>query len=374
MASPRDATVSFLFLGETLLIPHLYPVVEALAALAPTLSIELWVSTSMHETLLGRWLAQAGLHRVEIRRAPGFRVSSGLDPGDNPPLPMKLPMLARLAPTLAKNRIVVCAEQTSLWVPTVLPLSSRFVMIEHGVGGVRYARSMRRRRSAWKIAVASNAEQRSFIERGLDPNRVVPVGYVKHDFHYRTDPAALFPSLRPIVVYNPHWQRHRSSWWDWGAGIVESLIAQDRFNVILAPHQRLVEGAPEVKSILAEAARHPHVHADFSSFATVDGSYTAAADIYLGDTSSQAVEFIARPRPCVFLNNGQADWRASDSYPFWTCGEVIDRLAEVLPAVDRAVDRHERYRAAQQRLADETIGNAHGAAARVAEIILEALA
>ncbi len=45
--------VAFFFLGETLLIPHLYPVVEELAKQAD-LTIDLWVSTSVHEELLRR--------------------------------------------------------------------------------------------------------------------------------------------------------------------------------------------------------------------------------------------------------------------------------------------------------------------------------
>ena len=48
--------VAFFFLGETLLIPHLYPVVEALAA-QTDLRIDLWVSTSVHENLLRDWTA-----------------------------------------------------------------------------------------------------------------------------------------------------------------------------------------------------------------------------------------------------------------------------------------------------------------------------
>ena len=62
--------VAFLFLGETLLIPHLYPIVEALAAKSDV-PIELWVSTSVHETLLTQWTAP--FLTVRIRRAPGFR-------------------------------------------------------------------------------------------------------------------------------------------------------------------------------------------------------------------------------------------------------------------------------------------------------------
>ncbi len=132
-------------------------------------------------------------------------------------------------------------------------------------------------------------------------------------------------------MYNPHWQRHRTSWWDWGRDIVQRLVEQDLYNVILAPHQRLAESDPQLPQILEEAARHPHVHSDLESFAMVDGSYTAAADIYLGDTSSQVIEFLARPRPCVFLNNKRADWRARDDYAMWQAGEVVESLADVLP-------------------------------------------
>src|SRR3546814_15664702 len=49
--------VAFLFLGETLLIPHLYPIVEALAEAVPDLPIALGVSTSLHEELIGGWIA-----------------------------------------------------------------------------------------------------------------------------------------------------------------------------------------------------------------------------------------------------------------------------------------------------------------------------
>src|SRR4051812_44005367 len=61
------APVAFLFLGETLLIPHLFPIAEALAAAG--VQCDLWVSTSVHEALLGRWAAS---EHIRIRRAPGF--------------------------------------------------------------------------------------------------------------------------------------------------------------------------------------------------------------------------------------------------------------------------------------------------------------
>ena len=153
------------------------------------------------------------------------------------------------------------------------------------------------------------------------------------------------------------------------------LADQGRFSVIFAPHQRLVEKAPEVREVLAKVASLPHVHVDLDGFALVDGSYTASADIYLGDTSSQVVEFLMRPRPCVFLNAGRVDWRRDPDYGFWTCGEVVDRLDDVFPALVRARSEHVHYRHPQQDYAANALGDASAAAAgRAARVIRDCVA
>src|SRR3546814_11022426 len=65
--------VAFLFLGEPLLIPHLYPIVEALAEAVPDLPLELCVSTPLHEELIRCCIAAAGVASARIRPAPGVR-------------------------------------------------------------------------------------------------------------------------------------------------------------------------------------------------------------------------------------------------------------------------------------------------------------
>lgn len=372
---PRTPRVAFLFLGETLLIPHLYPIVEALAAEAPALDIECWVSTSVHEGLLTGWLAEAGLaHRIRLRRAPGFRDVPQLRHGENPPLPLKPPMLARLVPRLLGAKVVVCAEQTSLWMPTLLPfLPMRFVKTSHGVGSMS-ARDDRRRRAAFRMLVPSEREKATYTSRGLPDEQMVVTGYVKAGFRGLARPPKLFADDKPMIVYAPHWQRHRSSWWQWGRSVVEMLAAQDRFNVILAPHQRLVEKGPGVREVLASVAHLSHVHTDLDSFAMVDGSYMGAADIYLGDTSSQVVEFLIRPRPCIFLDPQAIDWRATDDHSFWACGEVVDRLESLPAAIDRAFEMHPRYEAEQRAFAADALGDASPEAARrAARAVIAAL-
>lgn len=365
--------IAFLFLGETLLIPHLYPIVEALAAAAPELPIDLWVSTSVHEALIGRWLAETGIASARLRRAPGFRALRGYEGGRNPPLRAKLPMLLRLAPRLNRAALVVCAEQTSLWLPRMLPMRPRFVNVLHGAGSMMN-RDDPRRRAAWKTLVPGEAERDALAAHGVGRESVEAVGYIKAGFRHRTGARALFADERPIVLYAPHWQRHRSSWWAWGPQAIETVIASGRYNLILAPHQRLVEKAPEMRDLAARLAGRADVHCDLDSFAMVDGSYTAAADLYLGDTSSQVVEFLMRPRPCVFLDPMGLAWAGDPSYAMWEAGEVVTDIADLDAALARAPERHPAFVQAQERFARAQLGDTSGEApARAARVILEAV-
>jgi len=365
--------VAFLFLGETLLIPHLYPIVEALAEAAPELPIDLWVSTSVHERLIGGWLAKAGITSARMRRAPGFRALAGDEEGRNPPLPAKLPMLFRLAPRLNRAALVVCAEQTSLWLARTLPMRPRFVNVLHGAGSMMN-RNDPRRRAAWKTIVPGDAERDMLTAYGVDRESVEAVGYIKAGFRHRTPARALFANDRPIVLYVPHWQRHRSSWWAWGERAIDTVVASGHYNLIFAPHQRLVEKAPELREVAARLAGRADVHCDLDSFAMVDGSYTAAADLYLGDTSSQVVEFLMRPRPCVFLDPAGVAWEGDPSYAMWEAGEVVTDIAALDAALARAPERHSRHIEAQERFASAQLGDTSGAApARAARVILDAV-
>ena len=193
--------VAFLFLGETLLIPHLWPIVIALAAQDDDLAIDCWVATSVHETLLDGWIAEAALPpRVRVRRAPGYRALAHAS-GQNPLLPAKIPMLIRLIPHLLAVKAVICAEQTSLWLPRALPfLRWRFIKAAHGAGSMM-TREDPRRRAAYRLLVPAMAEQERLVSIGIDPARIAVVGYVKAGFHALANPRKLFADDRRVVVY-----------------------------------------------------------------------------------------------------------------------------------------------------------------------------
>ncbi len=373
-ARSGDRPIAVLFLGETLLIPHLWPIAEALAAAGGR--VDCWVATSVHEDLLTRW--SAGMTGVRVRRAPGFKQVAGGADGRNPPLPAKIPTLLRLLPRLLAARAVLCAEQTSLWLPRLFPhlfrrLRVPFVKTSHGVGSMS-ARDDPRRRAAALMLVPSERERATYLTRGFADERVLATGYAKAGFRQRTYATLPFADERPVVLYAPHWQRHRSSWWDWGDAVVRAIAADGRWNLVFAPHQRLAETAPEVATTMAAVAGLANVHCDLDGFAMVDGSYTAAADVYLGDTSSQVVEFLGRPRPCVFLDPRGVEWRDDPAYAQWACGEVVTRVDDVLAALAGASARHGEYAAVQAAFAAESLGDASGdGGARAAAAILEFL-
>lgn len=370
MSRKPTAHVAFLFLGEMLLVPHLWPIVDALARERPDLTIDLWISTSVHEDLLSRWMDPVVHGKVQLRRAPGYSLQPVLHAGDNPQLPAKMPMLARLAPRLAHVPVVVCAEQTSLWLPRLLPMRSRFIFTVHGAGPLNYNKDGRLR-FASRLFVPSDYLTEDHVRHGIARENIVVTGYVKASFAPSLTSDMIFPEARPVVLYTPHWQSYRSSWGDWGRQIVQMLAEQSKFNVIIAPHQRLSERDPEARAFLDRFSGQRHMHEDSGSFAMVDGSYTRMADVYLGDSSSQIIEFLANPRPCVIADSPSMTWPPGD---YQKCGDVVLTVDDIWPAIMAASERHSAYRDFQHGLATKALGNAGAeAAVRSARAILDLL-
>jgi len=101
-------------------------------------------------------------------------------------------------------------------------------------------------------------------------------------------------------------------------------------------------------------SRLPNIHIDKGSPASADMTYMLAADIYLGDVSSQVYEFLLdssqvyefllEPRPCIFLNPHGVDWEDDPSYAHWKLGQVVYNVRRQLGgAIDRALSTHAEY-------------------------------
>src|SRR4029078_9444258 len=133
-----------------------------------------------------------------------------------------------------------------------------------------------------------------------------------------------------------------------GKDIVRALERIPGWNFVVAPHVKLVDG-PSVQSsaenVLIDRGRTRSIHM----------SYTEAAQVYIGDVSSQVYEFLRRPRPCIFLNPHRFDWRGDANFAHWSAGPVVAEITDLGRALEIARTDHAAvYRPAQQALFDHT--------------------
>ncbi len=180
-----------------------------------------------------------------------------------------------------------------------------------------------------------------------------------------------FDATRQTVLYNAHKEPKLTSWHRFVEPLLAGFEADRTMNLIVAPHVKLFRRRSEAVRDQWRARGSGNVLVDPGSDRSVDMSYAAAADIYVGDVSSQVYEFLAVPRPCVFLNAHRIDWRDDPSFAHWHLGDVVDDPADLMDAIRAAPERHSLYRARQEAMAAASLGDTSpGAATRAAEAVI----
>lgn len=367
--------ILFLFIGEPHHVFHALPIAAEMGAAGQ--AVEVAVASADHLRMveqvalaypgfaprvtqlgqkgLARWLRDMGLFR-------------------NP----RLPMLLDALPFLRQFDAIVVPERTTTSIRHFLPRGTRLIFTPHGAGDRAITFDLRDRYFDFALVAGEKSEQRMLDARTIRPGHYAVNGYVKLDLMPRLQAARepLFANGRPTVLYAPHFKRELSSWDRFGRDIIAWFAGQDRYNLVVAPHVRLfAEASDAERAAVTKLAVPGKILIDLGSDRLFDMSYTSGTDIYLGDVSSQVYEFLATPRPCVFLNAHEVDWTGDPDYLFWTLGDVVDDLADLPGALERAPARHPLYADAQrERLAESIGGDPVGAARRGAEAILGFLA
>lgn len=201
------------------------------------------------------------------------------------------------------------------------------IHLKHGAGDAEAGYNPKHRYFDLTMVNGVKDKQR-LIDRGLaSADQIAVVGYAK--FEIEPAPERLFADDRPVALYNAHAKAPDSTWFDHAPAIVAAMEVLPHWNFIVAPHVKATGG-----QVVTSAARN--ILIDRGSRRSIDMSYTHAADVYIGDVSSQVYEFIRSPRPCIFLNLGQAEWREREKYSHWHFGEVIEDIAELGAALGRA--------------------------------------
>ena len=78
-------------------------------------------------------------------------------------------------------------------------------------------------------------------------------------------------------------------------------------------------------------------------------SYTRAADIYIGDVSSQVYEFLSEPKPCIFIGRPDTAWLDNPDYAHWSYGPVCHSATDVMTALSTAQADLPAYRQVQEQ-------------------------
>jgi len=162
------------------------------------------------------------------------------------------------------------------------------------------------------------------------PHKYKIAGYPKFEVVKKLHPIRpkIFNNENITVVYNPHFDQRVASWNKWGLKILEFFAQHPEYNLIFAPHVVLFQRRLRHRAckIPEKYFNFPNIHIDLGSIASVDMTYTLAADIYIGDVSSQVYEFLWKPRPCIFLNSHQIKWKNNPFYLHWSLGQVIENF------------------------------------------------
>jgi hypothetical protein len=249
----------------------------------------------------------------------------------------------------------------------------KLIYAPHGAGD-REVGFTRRLKAFDYVLLSGKKSVQRMLEAGLvQPDGYALIGSVKLETaaRLRGPPPRLFASDRPIVLYNPHKAPGLSSWRRFIEPMLAQFSKQSRFNLLVAPHVKLFRRRGRRLRRHWEARSTETILIDTGSVRCVDTTYTQAADIYVGDVSSQVYEFLTTPRPCVFLDTTGRDWQTDPNFAHWHFGDVISDPAQLLPAIAAAPARHALYRARQAAMVEASLGAQDGqASARGADAVL----
>jgi hypothetical protein len=366
----------FLFIGEPHQAYHALPIAAEMQRLFPAVTVECAFAAPEHLAAVERVKAAYPGFDPAVR-VLRFGALSRLLRATGIARHPRLSLLVESLGWLRGFDAIIVPERTTTAIRHLLPRGTRLIFTPHGAGDRAIMLDPRDRFFDFVLVAGDKSERRLLDAGTIRPGHYAVNGYVKMDLMQRLPPARaeLFGNERPTIVYVPHFRRALSSWDRFGRALIDWAAGQDRCNLIVAPHVRLFADASAAERAAVEALAVPgKLLIDLGSDRLFDMSYTNAADIYVGDVSSQVYEFLVRPRPCLFLDAHHADWRDNPDYRFWTLGDVVDDIAAFPAALDAAPARHALYAAAQRAAVAESVGgDPVGAAERGARAIIDFL-
>lgn len=304
------------------------------------IKVDILVATDWHERLIA---AHAPELEERVIRSPLFYKGKPLHK-----CPDRLPNLLLSVGRISRYSAILTPERTSTILRKILgKRCPKLIHILHGAGD-RAQGYEDRIRLFDLIFVAGKKDYDAFLDYALaTPETCHVIGYCKFDI-LPASPPRFFDNNHPIVLYNPHFDEKLGSWLEFGPTLVKRFASMRDFNFIIAPHLRTRGKGRRLFDKLSRSITSPNLRFDGGSLHSINMDYTRAADIYVGDVSSQVYEFLQTPKPCVFLNAQDTEWRDNAFYRHWGFGEVANSAHEALEFIKSAKRDHFRFRSLQE--------------------------
>lgn len=351
--------IGFLFNHDELhQVAHIAPIISALQRQAPTARVEVITSSDRQAEAVRQFLDPALPTPAfwSIRPNRWSRLAENML-GKMVPL-NRLSSLKRSGDLFRHFDALVVPETTTTFLKKGQePGPPKLIFFPHGAGDRSIGFSPEIGLFDHVLLPGEKTRDRMLAAGVIRPDNHRIVGYPKFEAYADRPPVKLFDNDRPVVLYNPHFDPLLSSWFRFGESILDCFAQQDAYNLIFAPHvmlfQRKLLASVEHRMLKFRQHIHPryaalpHIHIDTGSSRSVDMTYTNAADIYLGDVSSQIYEFIQRPRPAIFFNSHDADWQGNANYDHWKFGPVLDAIGDLGPALETVSPLPAPFREAQ---------------------------
>lgn len=283
----------------------------------------------------------------------------------------------------AKFDALIVPETTTALLKTKLGLKGvKLIYTQHGAGDAAIGFKPIIRAYDFVLASGEKVRDRLLSLGCITKQGHAVIGYPKFDLITQsgvTKPK-LFANDNPVILYNPHCNPNLSSWYDWKDDLLDFFVDNPQYNLIVAPHVMLFQrrihislGGGKIRwrsDIPIKYLKCSNIRFDLGGTACIDMTYTLAADIYMGDVSSQIYEFMIRARPCIFLNPHNIAWQDSDDFTHWNYGQVINAIEDMGSCIEQAESSFSHYRPIQEAGFKKTFNlNAVSSSVRAAQAI-----
>jgi hypothetical protein len=245
---------------------------------------------------------------------------------------------------------IVSTLYNDLSLKKILPGNPKLIFSNHGISNRSYSFSDEIKGydfillpSLWEKKIREQKNQ-------LKKDNYAVIGYPKLDVIDKAK-VKLFDNNNKTILYNPHWERAHSSYFDYGKEILSFFKKNTNYNLIFSPHSLLKERYPKIYFDILKFRNAPNIRIDLGSEYANNMTYTVNSDIYLGDFSSQALEFaLIQRRPCIFINDKKDD---DEKEIAWGMGKVFDSVnGDSLSGIlnDAEIMFEKKYRKEQDKI------------------------